>query len=1414
MKKLLICALALLTAACSTDMTEDVAVTLPKRLIASFEKDSRIQLNEEGKTVWTANDLVSVFYKTDANQQWKFEGQTGARSAELVNVTEPEATKSLAKVVVLYPYSESYAIETESCAVTATLPAVQSYQEDSFGVGSSIMISAGENEQVRLKNVCGWLMLQLTGDGEVVKSIELCGNNNEQVAGEITINPMDATATLADSSTDTTVTLDCGEGVTLAAEATTFYIALPPQTFSKGITVNIVCSDDTIMKKSTNNEIVITRNVIQPMDSLSYEGILDVDSADIPSNEVWYTAKSQVAPYDESAFNGAIKSNEWDNISGKGVISFEGDLISIKEKAFMKCNNIISIHTPNSVTKIGDRAFANCKNLIAVTLSNNITLIDSRLFYNCNKLIDVHIPYNVKSIRNKAFESCTNLKNITIPDSVTSIGNYAFQGCENLQIVSLGSGLTSIGEGAFAYCNNLTNITIPDSVTEIGDSAFKGYSSYLKFDGKFSSDDKRCLIVDGELKAFISTGLAEYTISNNVTKICAYACMNCHLESITIPSSVIEIGQAAFCGSTFKNISMPNSVKTIGETAFMNCSNLTKVSIPDSVTDIGERVFQNCSNLTEFNGKFASADKRCLIVNGVLNSFAIGCGLTEYAIPNSVTEIGWYAFYGCSSLTSVTIPDCVVSIGESSFSGCTSLSKIKLSNSVRAIGSYAFSYSNIENLTIPKSIVSIDNDAFSNCTRLAEVFLDAICPPTISTYGIFNNTPIDKIYVFKQCVDAYKYIWNKYSDNIVESDKIFDDSKTTTFIYTTTDGNVVDVPGLAVKSNTYKDGIGTLVVYQDNLFVLSANAFAERTTLKTITIPDGITSIGSGAFNNCSNLDSVDIPSSVTLINSRAFESCKKLTNITIPDSVTHIGTSAFNYCRNLKHLIIGNKVEVIDSGAFSWCDNLASVTIPTSVTTIGDDVFGTCVNLSEINGKFSTSDKRCLVVDDVLKAFAPAGLATYTIPNGVKRIGEGVFGNHFWMVNITIPDSVVEIGNDAFAWCENLKSIYCKPIVPPVLENKRVFQGLNCKIYVPNGSVNAYKIAEYWDEEVVDIVPMDFYQSTDYSQDGAVTLLQRASKGNGIDVVLMGDGYSDRQIADGTYASVMQSVYEKLFSEEPYKSHKSLFNVYYVTAVSATEGYEYGNTAFNGWFGDGSAVGGSDNNAMNYALNAVEESRLNNTTIVVMMNSDRFAGTCYMYYPDGSNDYGSGVSVSYFPVGTDEAQLEQLLHHEACGHGFTKLADEYAYENMGAVPANIVTDTQSQQAWGWWKNVDFTSDTSKVLWSKFIADERYKYDGLGAFEGGMTYWTGVWRPTENSIMRHNTGGFNAPSREAIYYRIHKLAYGDSWEYNYEKFVEYDAINRKTGAEQAAAHTMVLRPLEPTAPPVVVGKTWREALKK
>ena len=227
----------------------------------------------------------------------------------------------------------------------------------------------------------------------------------------------------------------------------------------------------------------------------------------------------------------------------------------------------------------------------------------------------------------------------------------------------------------------------------------------------------------------------------------------------------------------------------------------------------------------------------------------------------------------------------------------------------------------------------------------------------------------------------------------------------------------------------------------------------------------------------------------------------------------------------------------------------------------------------------------------------------------------------------------------------------------------------------------------------------------------------------------------------------------------------------------------------------------------------------MDNALVIVLLNLDTYAGACNMYYP--SDDIiGQGLSIAYSPVNSDFETFRGILLHEAVGHGIGRLADEYAYEENGSAPINYVSEIKSQQSdWGWWKNVDFTSDPTQVKWSKFLSDERYANEGLGCFEGGLTYWSGVWRPTDNSIMRYNTGGFNAPSREAIWYRIHKLAYGEDWEYNYEDFVAYDAINR-TPAAQAANRAKVAKAaaarngkqFQPLHEPVVIKRSWKDAV--
>ena len=334
-------------------------------------------------------------------------------------------------------------------------------------------------------------------------------------------------------------------------------------------------------------------------------------------------------------------------------------------------------------------------------------------------------------------------------------------------------------------------------------------------------------------------------------------------------------------------------------------------------------------------------------------------------------------------------------------------------------------------------------------------------------------------------------------------------------------------------------------------------------------------------------------------------------------------------------------------------------------------------------------------------------------------------------------------------------------------------------------------------------------YESTDFSADGKPYTLQKASVGNGINVVLMGDAFSDRQIADGTYEKVMRQAADAFFSEEPYTSFRNMFNVYYVNAVSQNEGYvDGGETAFSCYFGGGTYVGGENELCMQYAQTAFNftDEQMQDVLVIVMMNSTRDAGTCYMYYSTGyTSDYGRGTSVAYFPIGTSSEDLATVLHHEAGGHGFAKLNDEYAYESMGMIPQSEISHEQYMRTtFGWGKNTDYTSDPAQVYWSKFITDSRYANENIGIYEGACTYWTGAYRSTENSIMRYNIGGFNAPSREAIYYRIHKLAYGKSWSYDYEEFVNWDLNQRVRSRVSVVSH----KEHSPTVPPVIIKARW------
>ena len=446
-------------------------------------------------------------------------------------------------------------------------------------------------------------------------------------------------------------------------------------------------------------------------------------------------------------------------------ITYEGSsysVTSIGELAFGYCSGLTSVTIPNLVTSIGDEAFRGCSGLTSVTIPNSVTSIGYSAFYDCSGLTSVTIPESVTEIGSSAFSYCSGLTSVTIPNSVTSIGTYAFKGCTGLTSVTIPNSVTSIGDIAFFCCSGLTSVTIPSSVTSIGILAFSGCSgltSIVVDKGNVNYDSRNnCNAIIETATNKLITGCSSTIIPNSVTSIGEYAFDGrTGLTSVTIPNSVTSIGDEAFSGCTgLTSVTIPNSVTSIGDGAFSSCRGLTSVTIGMSVTSIGKSAFSLCSGLTsivvdENNTVFDSRNNCNAIIETATNTLITGCNST--IIPNSVTSIGSFAFYG-SGLTSVTIPNSVTSIGEDAFGYCSGLTSVTIGNLVTSIG----------------------EDAFYNCSGLKVLTCLAPNPPACDINAF---TGIDKskctLYVIKESVNLYK-IANQWKDfyNISEYDGVDD----------------------------------------------------------------------------------------------------------------------------------------------------------------------------------------------------------------------------------------------------------------------------------------------------------------------------------------------------------------------------------------------------------------------------------------------------------------------------------------------------------------------------------------------------------------------------------------------------------------------------------------------------------------
>lgn len=336
-------------------------------------------------------------------------------------------------------------------------------------------------------------------------------------------------------------------------------------------------------------------------------------------------------------------------------------------------------------------------------------------------------------------------------------------------------------------------------------------------------------------------------------------------------------------------------------------------------------------------------------------------------------------------------------------------------------------------------------------------------------------------------------------------------------------------------------------------------------------------------------------------------------------------------------------------------------------------------------------------------------------------------------------------------------------------------------------------RLEEFFGEKV----NYGYYTSKDYSHDGDVMTLQTATVGNGVNIILMGEAFTDKDMASGgKYEQKMQEAMEQLFKYEPYKSLRNRFNVYMVKVVSP-----------NAEFADDAKHAIEENNeiAFKYARKAVGDNpeRLL-VGVVYNTESSTDRSYCNMFFGDGS-------CVAYMMDG-----ISNVLNHELGGHGIAQLMDEYIEEGNASLELPEAQKAELDNRWlyGAAANVDYHCEPSEVKWAHFLQDSHYS-DEVGIYEGAFLYGRGAYRPTHDSMMRHNNCGFNAPSRESIYKHVMNYSEGEGWTYDFDTFVTFDAIGReefKAASSQSMSRNQGLRQKSFShRPPVMYNGTWRDA---
>lgn len=608
------------------------------------------------------------------------------------------------------------------------------------------------------------------------------------------------------------------------------------------------------------------------------------------------------------------------------------------------------------------------------------------------------------------------------------------------------------------------------------------------------------------------------------------------------------IGESAFALSEkLKSIILPDTIAKIDIGAFSVCENLLEITIPKNVTSIEACAFGLCTKLKKFSGKYASEDGLSLIINGVLNQFALGCKLKEYTIPSEATEIGWSSFSE-SQLEKVVLHDKIKKIGHSAFCGCVNLYEINIPNNVTSIEDVAFQdCTALKDISIPKS-VNLGINVFEGCNDVSVTYDD-------ESIGYSKDTDLKQLmakytsrenqsegYVYSGDESA-KIIHIPDGVSLIKSDA-FEDCQEVEVIYIPSsvkeveDGAFCGLNNLCrfVSDNASEDG--RCLIIKNTLF-----GFAGK-DIYQYTLPNNITNIAPMVFGYNRDLRSIDISDGVRKIGYQVFWMCENLERITLPNSLKVIEESAMGGCESLKNIIIPDSVKVIEDAIFYDCTQLEEVTLPSNLLAINGSIFSGCVNLKKINSPLITKDGGGLIIDGVLVDYIGLNKNNeFVIPNGVSMIANNAFHGNKYIKNIIIPESVTKIGSGAFHSCNNLVSVEFTSSTPPNFGAAAFYaNAYRFSIFVPTGAKKQYRKAL----KHADIDAIIFDKSKENSEE----LFQEIIYGNNYDEEISAekllsigiDCYHNNDI-EGSIA-----VFEKLIALKGFKDdypYNSLIHIY-----------------------------------------------------------------------------------------------------------------------------------------------------------------------------------------------------------------------------------------------------------------------------